>query len=236
MSTRGSRRRAARRATGRCATASAPTIRAHFPLTPEARARPQLNPGNGTVSKLCHEPRAALAVIDELLRGVEVLREHRPTAAAVDGDRVQAVTVGDVTIEADWFIDATETGELLALCGVEHVTGAESRDDTGEPHAAERADPLNMQPISVCFAVDHLAGEDHTIARPAGYEQHTFSLTAPDPQTNRPVSRTLRPNPPGDPALIGPDFSNPTSTRISGCSAASPPAATSPRTRATSPS
>jgi hypothetical protein len=183
--------------------------RAQFPLTPDARARRYLNPGNGTVSKLCHEPRAALAVIDELLRGVEVLREHRPTAAQVDGDRVEAVTLGDTTIEADWFIDATETGELLALCGVEHVTGAESRDETGEPHAAERADPLNMQPISVCFAVDHLEGKDHTIARPAGYEKHTFSLSAPDPQTNRPVPRTLQPNPPGDPALIGPDFANP---------------------------
>ncbi len=183
--------------------------RAHFPLTAAARARPHLNPGNGTVSKLCHEPRAALAVIDELLRGVEVLREHRPTAAHVDGDRVEAVTLGDATIEADWFIDATETGELLALCGAEHVTGAESRDETGEPHAAARADPLNMQPVSVCFAVDHVEGEDHTIARPAGYERHRFSLTAPDPQTNRPVPRTLRPNPPGDPALIGPDFGNP---------------------------
>ena len=100
---------------------------------------------------------------------------------------MEAVTLGDVTIEADWFIDATEIGELLALCGAEHVTGAESRDETGEPHAAARADPLNMQPISVCFAIDHLEGEDHTIARPAGYERHSFSLTAPDPQTNRPV-------------------------------------------------
>ena len=183
--------------------------RAHFPLTAEARARPHLNPGNGTVSKLCHEPRASLAVIDEMLAGVAVMRNAAPVAGHVEGDRVEAVTVGDVTIEADWFVDATETGELLALCGVEHVTGAESRDETGEPHAVERADPLNMQPISVCFAVDHLEGEDHTIARPAGYEQHSFSLTAPDPRTNEPVRRTLRPNPPGDPALIGPDFGNP---------------------------
>lgn len=29
----------------------------HFPLTAEARARPHLNPGNGWVSWLCHEPR-----------------------------------------------------------------------------------------------------------------------------------------------------------------------------------
>jgi hypothetical protein len=186
--------------------------RSHYPLTAAARARPQLNPGNGTVSKLCHEPRAAVAVIDELLAGqAEVWCNVEPVAGHVDGDRVVAVTVGDTTVEAPWFIDATETGELLALCGVEHVIGTESRAQTGEPHAAAEADPLNMQPVSVCFALDHLAGEYHTIERPADYARFAphFSLTAPDPQTNRPVARTIDPNPAGDPAEIGPDFANP---------------------------
>jgi glycine/D-amino acid oxidase-like deaminating enzyme len=187
--------------------------RAHFPLTAAARARPHLNPGSGTVSALCHEPRAAVAVIEAMLaRRVEVLRRQRPVAGHVDGDRVVAVTFENgTTIAADWFVDATETGELLALCAVEHVSGAESRTETGEPHAAERADPLNMQPVSVCFALDHVEGEDHTIERPAEYERFAaqFSLVAPDPQTGAPVQRTLRPNPPGDPALVGPDFSNP---------------------------
>jgi FAD dependent oxidoreductase len=184
--------------------------RSHYPLAEAARARPQLNPGNGTVSKLCHEPRAAVAVIEEMLAGkVEVWLDAAPKAGHVDGDRVTAVTVGDVTIEAAWFVDATETGELLELCGVEHVTGAESQAQTGEPHASTHADPLNMQPVSVCFALDHFGGEDHTIERPPGYEQLAFSLSAPDPQTNRPVARTITPNPPGDPALVGPDFSNP---------------------------
>src|SRR3974390_2991167 len=38
----------------------------NFPLTAEARAKPFLNPGNGWVSRLCHEPRVSLAVLDEL--------------------------------------------------------------------------------------------------------------------------------------------------------------------------
>src|SRR5438309_10882047 len=38
-----------------------------YPLTAEARAQPHLNPGNGTVSRLCHEPRVALAVLYGLL-------------------------------------------------------------------------------------------------------------------------------------------------------------------------
>src|SRR5688500_18678171 len=31
--------------------------RDHYPLTPAARSDPQLNPGGGFVSRLCHEPR-----------------------------------------------------------------------------------------------------------------------------------------------------------------------------------
>ncbi|CAN5251013.1 hypothetical protein BH18ACT9_BH18ACT9_01390 [soil metagenome] len=37
------------------------------------------------------------------------------------------------------------------------MTGAESRQQAGEPHAPEQAPPLNMQAISWCFALDHLA-------------------------------------------------------------------------------
>src|ERR1041385_1854033 len=35
--------------------------RRNYPLTAEARAKTNLNPGSGGVSKLCHEPRVALA-------------------------------------------------------------------------------------------------------------------------------------------------------------------------------
>ena len=76
----------------------------------------------------------------------------------------------DSLIEAPFFIDATPYGDLLELAGVEHVLGAESRSETGEPHAAERADPRDQQAITVCFAIEHLAGEDHTIEKPPQYE------------------------------------------------------------------
>jgi hypothetical protein len=206
--------------------------RAHYPLTAAARARTRLNPGSSFVSALSHEPRAALAVIDDLLAPhrssarLRVLPDHRPTAALVDGDRVRAVSVRDGAtgaervVWADWVLDATETGDLLPLCGAEHVTGFESREETGEPHAPAEAQPLNMQAVSACFAIDHLDGEDHTIARPPGYErwkaarppgwpEGRLSLVAPDPRTNAPVARTFRPNPPGDPAAIGPDLADP---------------------------
>jgi hypothetical protein len=164
-----------------------------------------------------------VAVIDALLaphRSSGRLRVRTgliPVSAEADGDRVTAVAFrdvlsgDDVVVEANWVIDASETGDLLALAGVEHVTGAEALADTGEPHAAATRQPGNMQPISVCFALDHIAGGDFRIAKPEGYETFRaarrsgwpdgqLSLVAPDPQTNRPVSRTFRPNPPRDAA------------------------------------
>jgi len=41
--------------------------RRHLPLTDGARAQLRLNPGEGNVGTLCHEPWVAVKVIDELL-------------------------------------------------------------------------------------------------------------------------------------------------------------------------
>ena len=206
-------------------------IRAHyrslFPLTADARMATALNPGACFVSRLGHEPPVAVAVLVSMLAPalasgrLKLLLRHEPVAAVVDGDRVAAVELrdhasGDVrTISADWVVEATETGSVLALAGVEHVTGFESRESTGEPHAPDRAQPDNLQPVSVCFALEHRDGEDHTIDRPAGYERFAprFSWTAPDPRTNRPVQRRMEPNPDDDPLRTGPDFDDPSLDR-----------------------
>ena len=73
--------------------------RDHFPLTAAARANGRLNPGNGWVSRLCHEPRVALAVLQQMLAPhlasgrLRCLMECALTAAQTEGDRVQSVTV-----------------------------------------------------------------------------------------------------------------------------------------------
>ncbi|MEO5821746.1 MAG: FAD-dependent oxidoreductase [Vicinamibacteraceae bacterium] len=155
--------------------------RDHFPLTRPARANVLLNPGNGGVSRLCHEPRVALAVLEQMLAPhvstgrLRVLLEHEAVAAHVDGDRVRAVTVRDritdrrTVLSAPYFVDATELGDLLPLTQTEFVIGAESRRDTGEPRALEVANPLDQQAVTWCFAIDYVPGEDHTVDRPAEY-------------------------------------------------------------------
>lgn len=195
--------------------------RAHYPLTAAARARPDLNPGSGAVSRLCHEPRVALAVLEALLAPylsggrLVLLREHRPVGADTNGDRVVAVEVLNLRtgrrlwLEAPYFIDATERGDLLPLTKTEFVTGAEARARTHEPHAAERADPANQQAFTCCFAMDYVGGEDHTIERPRDYDHwrsfaprlrppwpgRLLSLTYSHPRTLEP--RTLGFNPEG---------------------------------------
>lgn len=154
-----------------------------FPLTSAARANPLLNPGLGFVSRLCHEPRVALAVLEGMLAPyvssgqVAILTRHVPIAATIAGDRVTGVVIRSLETgrereyAAPYFLDATETGDLLPLAGVEYVIGAESRDETGEPHAPSGpARPGNQQGATWCFAMSHHPGEEHLIDRPASYD------------------------------------------------------------------
>lgn len=156
--------------------------RRNYPLTGEAREKRLLNPGNGWVSPICHEPRAALAVLGEMLAPhlasgrIEILAEHIPVSANVTGDRVTAVKLLDLesgserTIESQYFLDATELGDLLPITGTDYVTGFESRTETGEPSAPIVAQPQNSQAFSICFVLEHRDGEEHVIDKPAEYE------------------------------------------------------------------
>ncbi len=157
--------------------------RDHYPLLPGVRANPRLNPGNGWVSPLCHEPRVALAVLQAMLAPfvtagfVAVLTRHQVIATEHDGpDRLRHAIARDdhsgeeTAISASYFLDATDNGDLLPLAGIEHVTGSESRAETGEPSAPEVANPGNVQAFSICFLLEELAGENHVIPPPTRYD------------------------------------------------------------------
>lgn len=156
--------------------------RRNYPLTAEAKSRPFLNPGDGSVSRLCHEPRVCVAVLLEMLNPyisagkLQILLRHKIQSASTNGDEVQAVTLINLesgkttTLSAPFFIDATELGDLLPLTGTEYITGTESRSQTNELHAPEKADPDNHQAFTLCFAMSYDPGADHTIERPADYD------------------------------------------------------------------
>ncbi len=157
--------------------------RRQYPLKAEIANNPTFNPGQGNVSFLCHEPRVSLVVIQSMLlpyqagMQLQIFYNCKPVDAAVFGDEVRAVTVqngitGEKTvIQAEFILDATELGDLLPLANVEHVCGAESQAQTGEPHALSGdPNPLDQQAVSACFILDYVPDGDFTIEKPAEYE------------------------------------------------------------------
>lgn len=194
--------------------------RRNYPLTKEAKTNPFLNPGNGWVSPLCAEPRVFLAVLEELLgefvkKGtLQILRETIAISAQAENDFVQNVTLknlvtGEETeVSAEYYVDATELGELLPLTGTDFITGSEARGETGEPSAKDEAAPHNSQAFSMCFALSFHEGKDFTIERPEGYEfwrefvpklsppwsGRLLSLTGLSPRDLKPVHYNFAPN------------------------------------------
>lgn len=156
--------------------------RDHRLLTTAARRNQRLNPGRGWVSHLCHEPAVGWQVLNNMLDEsltsgrLTLLLETEPVAAEVIGDQVIAVQVRsddgtETRIEAKFFLDATELGDLLPMTGTEYVVGAESKAETGEPNALDGpAEPDNVQGITWCAALSYDPNADHTIDRPANYE------------------------------------------------------------------
>lgn len=186
-----------------------------FALTPQARSDPFFNPGNAAVGRLSADPRVCLATLEELLAPyacsgqLTLLLRCTPQQVLTMNSRVAGVilkmaeTGEEAALEAAYYLDATDCGDLLPLSNAEYVCGAESQADTGELHALSGpADPLDMQAVSHCFAVDYIEGMDFTIDRPREYDfwkdyqapywpDRQLSMITPHHITHRPLKWTL---------------------------------------------
>jgi len=181
----------------------------NYPLTAEAKSREHLNPGDGFVSRLCHEPRVTVAVLTEMLAPytssgkLTILPGSKVKRADVNGDQVKAIEVVSLRdgsariLSAPYFVDATECGDLLPLTKTEYITGTESKSQTGELHAPEKANPKNNQAFTLCFAMDYQPGANNVTDRPRDYSFWSNYV---------PVM-----NPPWPGKLLGLKYPNPTS-------------------------
>lgn len=128
-------------------------------LLPEHREDPFLNPGRCWVSRIGHEPEVAASILASMVgtSSITFVSQHRPEAKArMAGSRIQSIVIDDrVELQAAYYIDASETGDLLPATGTDYRIGAESRAVTGEMHARERANPLAQQAITWCFSITH---------------------------------------------------------------------------------
>ncbi|MFC4025091.1 FAD-dependent oxidoreductase [Oceanobacillus longus] len=154
----------------------------NYPLNENAQKNNRLNPGNGWVSRIAHEPKVALKIIYDFLQPylsngqIQLLLEHKIKRVDVRNDEIKQVVVqnlltdDEIEIEAEFFLDATELGDVLPLAGAEYSIGAESRSETGESHALDESNPQDIQSITHVFALEFAKGENHTIEKPEQYE------------------------------------------------------------------
>lgn len=152
-------------------------------LSAEAMRNPLLNPGEGWVSRLCHEPQIAHIVLMEMLKPyiynglLQILFGWEAEGAEVNGDTVQSVTFSQqltsdqVVITPVFVLDATELGDLLPLTGTEYVTGAESQTQTGEAHAPTgEPQPHQVQSFTWCALLGYDPHTPHPMEKPLSYE------------------------------------------------------------------
>ena len=99
----------------------------NYPLTADAKKRENLNPGDGSVSLLCHEPLVSVAVLTEMLMPfistgkLTILTDCKIKSADVEGDLVKAVeayhrkTEQSVILNAPYFIGRNRMRRLTPL-------------------------------------------------------------------------------------------------------------------------
>ncbi len=162
-------------------------IRAHYRRrSPVLAAEPYPNPGHCWVTRLAFEPRVAVDVLEAFARpfvdaGQLTIRTRTKLARLeVTGDRIVSAlavhldTREWILLRPSLVIDATELGDVLPLGGVEHVVGAETRAETGEPHAQpQEPKPHCVQSLTYAVVLED-AGEPHArpIPPPEGYARY----------------------------------------------------------------
>jgi len=159
---------------------------AYRPRAGDAGRAADFNPGGCWVSRLAFEPRVAVEAIDAMLQPhvdagrLTICRRTKAIGASTEDDRVVSIVAMNLDdgrthrFEARIVIDATELGDLLPLAGVEHVVGAETVAETGEPQAQPlQARPHCVQSFTYTFACERRDdGERHVVDRPEKYEHY----------------------------------------------------------------
>lgn len=167
-----------------------------FKLVEWAAAEPWLNPGDCWVSWLAFEPKFAVDEIEKILSPYEKRQqlaiklrtkaiyanvEENDTTSTSSQKRVTSIVIYDferktcTEIRAKIVIDATELGDLLPMAGMQYRSGAESKDQTGEAHAPEKARPENVQDFTYPFVIEHRPGTKNVIAKPPHYDEFNAS-------------------------------------------------------------
>ncbi len=163
------------------------TIRDHYRrLSPALAARPQPNPGACWVTRLAFEPCVAVGALTAMAQPfvdagrLTIFTRTKAASAQVKANRIESVLAVNLDdrrwtrVRARIVVDATELGDLLPLAGAEYVVGAETKAETGEPHA-QPLEPKRhcVQSFTYTFVLERMPADTrHVIAKPQRYEHY----------------------------------------------------------------
>ncbi|WP_256012353.1 FAD-dependent oxidoreductase [Desertivirga xinjiangensis] len=134
----------------------------------------------GWVSNTLFEPSVGNRILKELAREKDLSVWYKTTWKEVkrkDGKwNVTLVSNGKKKlVQSKLLLDATELGDLMASIGVEYRVGMDSRFETGEEYAPEKANDIIQDMTYVAILKDYGKGVDKTIPEPAGYRAAEFA-------------------------------------------------------------
>lgn len=159
----------------------------YYPVTSAFKANTQPNPGNAWVSRIAADPAIWRACMWNLLMPyvaagkLQILLGHHPVSATKTDATITSVALAGPdgatrTVQGKYFIEATETGDLLPIVGATNWVGREKGgpNGTNELHnTIETADPEDQQGFTMVMALGYnRAGGDHRISKPAAYDGH----------------------------------------------------------------
>lgn len=101
----------------------------------------------------------------------EVIKENNTVKGAIfENDKKKQLKVF-----AKITIDATDIGETLKNAGADYYLGMDSKTETGEENAPEKANNIVQDLTWVAILKDYGQGADKTIAKPDGYNPENFA-------------------------------------------------------------
>lgn len=136
----------------------------------------------GWVSNTLFEPSVGNRILKEMVAAeslLQVFYQSKFISASKNNDSSWKVTINQKgkqqTISAKVLIDATELGDVMASLGVPYSIGMDSREETGEIYAPEKANDIIQDLTYVVVLKDYGKGADKTIKKPAGYNPKEFA-------------------------------------------------------------
>lgn len=137
----------------------------------------------GWVSNTLFEPHIGNQVLQQMAAAEKKLQIWFNTKwnslKREQGQWVVTVTQGkkQLTVIAPVLIDATELGDVLAAAGAGYRIGMDSRSETGEEQAPEKANNIIQDLTYVAVLKDYGKNADKTIAKPVGYDPKVFDCS-----------------------------------------------------------